>query len=182
MKRLPLLLLCLLLTLGLAGPALADDEAAAPAGYLGDFLVDFDGVSEKLNSLAEAMPAEQYAHAVSDEVRNFGQVLVHVAGANFFLSRALGVEPPEEMGQDMEEKFTTKDEIMALLAKSQEHVRKAVAMSAEADLEEELEIFGGKRSRRGVLLIIAGHNHEHLGQSIAYIRGAGHVPPWSQAE
>jgi uncharacterized damage-inducible protein DinB len=164
----------------LAVPTFAQDEAAPAEGYLGDFLQDFDGAAGKLLQLAEAMSEEHYAYAVSEEVRNFGQVLVHVAGANFFLSRALGVEPPEAMSPDMEATITSKQDIVALLKTSHEHVRKAVAMTSAADLENEVEIFGGKRTVRGVFLIIAGHNHEHLGQGIAYARGAGVAPPWSQ--
>jgi uncharacterized damage-inducible protein DinB len=183
-----LVLLFLLLLIGPAIPGLAQDdgaeestaETAPPAGYLGDFLADFDSASKKLLALAEAVPAEQYGFAVSEEVRNYGRVLVHVAGANFFLSRTLGVEPPEELTQDMEDTVTSKDDIIALLKKSQDHVRKAVELAATDDLEREIEVFGAKRSLRAVFLIIAGHSHEHLGQSIAYARGAGVVPPWSQ--
>lgn len=184
---LTLVLLFPLLLIGPAIPGLAQDdgaavstaEAAPPAGYLGDFLADFDGASKKLLALAEAVPAEQYGFAVSEEVRNYGRVLVHVAGANFFLSRTLGVEPPEDLTQDMEDTVTSKDDIIALLKKSQDHVRKAVELAATDDLEREIEVFGAKRSLRAVFLIIAGHSHEHLGQSIAYARGAGVAPPWS---
>lgn len=177
------ILLVLLLTFAfLAAPALAQEaqDDAGTGGYLGDFLTDFDGAAGKLLQLAEAMSDDQYQYAASDEVRNFGQVLVHVAGANFFLSRALGVEPPEELSQNMEETITSKDDIVALLKKSHDHVRKAAAMTSADDLDNEIEIFGGKRTVRGVFLIIAGHNHEHLGQGIAYARGAGVAPPWSQ--
>jgi uncharacterized damage-inducible protein DinB len=31
-----------------------------------------------------------------------------------------------------------------------------------------------------VLFLIANHMHEHLGQSIAYARTNGVVPPWSK--
>ncbi|MDA8017501.1 MAG: DinB family protein [Thermoanaerobaculia bacterium] len=177
-----LLVTLLLLMTCLAVPALAQDagDAGGAGGYLSDFLKDFEGASDKLLQLAEAMSQEQYGYAASEEVRNFGQVLVHVAGANFFLSRALGVEPPAELSQNMEEQVTSKDEIIALLKKSQDHVRQAVEKTPSAKLDDEIEIFGGKRTVRGVFMIIAGHSHEHLGQGIAYARGAGVAPPWSQ--
>ena len=182
---LTLLVLTCLVGTCLAAPAFAQDQAAQDepaqaAGYLGDFAQDFDAAADKLLQLAEAMSEEQYAYAASEEVRSFGRVLVHVAGANFFLSRALGVEPPEELSQNMDETITSKEDIVALLKTSHEHVRKAVAMTSTGDLDNEVEIFGGKRTVRGVFLIIAGHNHEHLGQGIAYARGAGVAPPWSQ--
>ena len=68
---------------------------------------------------------------------------------------------------------------MALLAKSQEHVRKALEKAKDADLEEEVELFGGKRTKRAVFMRIVGHNYEHLGQLIAYARSNDVVPPWS---
>jgi uncharacterized damage-inducible protein DinB len=35
---------------------------------------------------------------------------------------------------------------------------------------------------RGALLLATTHMHEHLGQSIAYARTIGVVPPWSAKE
>jgi len=32
---------------------------------------------------------------------------------------------------------------------------------------------------RALLLLLAGHAHEHLGQEIAYARMNGVVPPWT---
>ncbi|MBI3792629.1 MAG: hypothetical protein HY275_17360 [Gemmatimonadetes bacterium] len=37
-------------------------------------------------------------------------------------------------------------------------------------------------ARNGVLFLMAYHLHEHLGQSIAYARTVGVVPPWSQKQ
>jgi uncharacterized damage-inducible protein DinB len=39
---------------------------------------------------------------------------------------------------------------------------------------------GGETTVDGVMLRILVHNHEHMGQSIAYARTIGVVPPWSQ--
>lgn len=171
---LPVLLSLLLVCL--ATPAVADDSAG---GFLSDFESDFDGVSKKLSSLAEAIPAESWDYAPSDEVRTVSEALVHVAGANFFLAQSLGVPAPEELSPDMEETITEKDEVLVLLEKSQEHVRQAVEAKKGTDLDETLTLFGGERTVRAVFMTIAGHNHEHLGQLIAYARGSGVVPPWS---
>jgi hypothetical protein len=32
------------------------------------------------------------------------------------------------------------------------------------------------------MMVVANHNHEHLGQSIAYARMNGVAPPWSAGE
>jgi hypothetical protein len=45
-----------------------------------------------------------------------------------------------------------------------------------------VEAFGMKFSLRNFMITILNHNHEHLGQSIAYARMNGVVPPWSMKE
>lgn len=171
----PRLILALALCL-LALPAAAEHHET---GYLADFAKDFEGVSKKLNDLAEAIPAEKFDWAPTDEVRNVSQSLVHVATANYFLSQALGVPAPEGTGPELEETVTKKEEVIATLKKSQDHVREAMK-KAGADLDEEIDLFGSKRSRRSVMMVITGHSHEHLGQLIAYGRSVGVVPPWSR--
>ena len=42
-----------------------------------------------------------------------------------------------------------------------------------------VELFGRDSTYRAVFLVIVGHISEHLGQSIAYARMNGVVPPWS---
>ena len=41
-------------------------------------------------------------------------------------------------------------------------------------------MFGNATTHRGVLVTVLSHLHEHLGQSVAYARMNGVVPPWSQ--
>jgi hypothetical protein len=43
-------------------------------------------------------------------------------------------------------------------------------------------MFGKDTTYEGVLVTILNHLHEHLGQSIAYARMNGVVPPWSVPE
>ena len=50
----------------------------------------------------------------------------------------------------------------------------------DADLEKSMDWFGGKNTERGILLFILRHGAEHLGQSIAYARFVGIVPPWTE--
>jgi hypothetical protein len=43
-------------------------------------------------------------------------------------------------------------------------------------------MFGNTTTERGVYVTMLNHLHEHLGQSIAYARINGVVPPWSAKE
>ena len=165
-------LLCFLL-LSASAPVVAEE------GYFGSFKRDFEFSTGRLLQLAEAIPADKFSWRPTDEVRTVSEVFIHVATANFFIASALGVEMPEDFSNDAEKTITKKDDVIATLKKSIEHVMKAAEKKAGADLEEKMQLFGGERSVRDTFMIFSGHAHEHLGQGIAYARMAGVVPPWS---
>jgi len=52
----------------------------------------------------------------------------------------------------------------------------------DADLEKQLDWFGGKNTERGILLFMMRHMAEHLGQVIVYARVNGVVPPWTEEQ
>lgn len=80
---------------------------------------------------------------------------------------------------NQEKSPTDKKSALAMLEKSIEAVKEAASILTEDDLNKEVEAFGMKFSLRNFMITILNHNHEHLGQSIAYARMNGVVPPWS---
>ena len=162
-------------------------EEAMTGGFTGDLTGIIKSTEEKLVALADAMPADMYGWAPSVEVRTWSETLIHVAGANFFIPMALGAAPPEGMPTDqnpmaamqkMEAEVTAKDDVIKKLKKSFAYLYEA--LPTITDLDTKVELFGPPSSKRSYLLIIQGHSQEHLGQSIAYARSVGVVPPWSQ--
>ena len=101
---------------------------------------------------------------------------MHIAGGNYFLATFLGVEAPKR-AQDLEQSVTKKADVIAELKRSFEHLR--AAANRTEDLEKPVKMFGSPTTRRGVFITMLSHLHEHLGQSIAYARMNGVVPPWS---
>ena len=69
-----------------------------------------------------------------------------------------------------------------MLEKSFDAVKDAASKLTEVDLNREVEAFGMKFSLRNFMITTLNHNHEHLGQSIAYARMNGIIPPWSMKE
>ena len=47
-------------------------------------------------------------------------------------------------------------------------------------LQAPVKLFGRDMTKQGALMLILNDQHEHLGQSIAYARTNGVVPPWSK--
>jgi hypothetical protein len=54
--------------------------------------------------------------------------------------------------------------------------------TSDADFDKSVQMFGNEWSERFVFMAVQGHCWEHLGQSIAYARVNGVVPPWSKAD
>jgi uncharacterized damage-inducible protein DinB len=146
------------------------------------FLDQLGDVEKKLTSLAQAMPAEKYAWRPGAGVRSVSEVFVHIAGANYFFPSMAGVKPPAGIGRDMEKTVTEKAKVQEVLKQSFEHARKAVKGLSDADMAKPIKMFGKDSTVDALLFTMATHMHEHLGQSIAYARTNGVVPPWSAKE
>lgn len=153
-------------------PAPAKDQ-----GFKPEFFTNLDDVQEKILDLAESIPAEKYSWRPAADVRSISEVFMHVAGGNYFLTTFLGKEPPKMKG-DIEKIITKKADVIAELKRSFDHLR--TAANAANDLEKPVKMLGTQTTYRGVLVTVLSHLHEHLGQSVAYARMNGVVPPWSR--
>lgn len=178
----------LALTVLAASAALAQSTAspaapAPPAGFRGEFLAQQDRVEKEILGLADATPADKYAWRPAPGVRSTSEVFIHIVGGNYGLATFAGIKPPAgwdmETMQKMEKTVTEKAKVIDELKKSFAHLRTGVAGLADADLDKSVKFFGQDFTVRGVLLIAANHEHEHLGQSIAYARMNGITPPWA---
>ncbi len=180
-------LMALACTAGLQLGVVAQEKAAEKtagvptSGARAEFLNELKGESDKFIRLAGAVPAEKYSWRPAPEVRSIAEVFLHVAAANYNLPHLIGTPPPEGFQAKGFDKSTTdKAKVIQTLQDSFAHLREAVIKMPDADLEKQLDWFGGKNTERGILLFIMRHLGEHLGQSIAYARMNGVVPPWTE--
>jgi uncharacterized damage-inducible protein DinB len=157
-------------------------QEAPSSGIRAELLKQLDEVANKLTELAEAVPAEKYSWRPSEAVRSISEVYVHTAAGNYFLMKFIGIQAPADFTRDMEKTITDKAQVIAAIKKSTEHLRQAILKTNDADLEKSVELFGHKTTYRDVFVTSLMHFHEHLGQSIAYARMNGIVPPWSATQ
>ena len=159
----------------------AAKAAAAPklSGFRGEFLADLDDLEDKITQLAQSEPVEKYSWRPAPGVRSVSEVFMHIAGSNYFLATFVGQEPPADLPRDFE-RITDKPAALAELKKSFDYLRRVIASESDADLEKSVSLFGKPATHRYVFITILNHLHEHLGQSIAYARMNGVVPPWSR--
>jgi len=150
-------------------------------GYRSEVLAEVMIQEDKFTRLAEAIPAEKYTWRPAPDVRSFAEVFLHVSAANYNLYKLVGTPPPAGLDVKALEKSTTdKTKVVATLKDSFAHAKNAITNMPDANLDKSLEWFGGKNTQRGILLFIVRHAAEHLGQSIAYVRFIGIVPPWTE--
>jgi uncharacterized damage-inducible protein DinB len=155
----------------------------APSGFLEEFEGQFGGSSSKLVALAEAMPESTYSWSPGDGVASVAGVFMHIARYNYMYPHDnLGLTTPvdpSEYGR-WEEEVTSKDEVVTILRASMEYVRAVAGEMDAAALDETTTLYGRQVGQWAVLFQLVAHMNEHLGQSIAYARMNGVVPPWSR--
>ena len=150
-------------------------------GYRSEVMAEVMIQEDKLTRLAEAIPADKYTWRPSADTRSFAEVFLHVAAANYNLYKLVGTPPPAGLDlKGLEKSTTDKPKVVATLKDSFAHAKQAIKATPDADLEKSMDWFGGKNTERGILLFIVRHTAEHLGQSIAYARVIGVVPPWTE--
>ena len=166
----------LLLSLLAAAASLSAQAPELGQGYLPEFNL----AARQTLQLAEAIPADKYAWRPAAGVRTVSEVIMHIATGNYWLLSRTGVPLPEgdrKMTQDLDKKVTAKADVIAWLKDSQEAVRTA---HAKADIKKPVKFFNRDATVEGVYLRLLVHDHEHMGQLIAYARSIGVKPPWSE--
>lgn len=142
----------------------------------------FEQSTSKLVALAEAMPAELYDWSPGEGVMSVARVYMHIARYNYlYPATALGVPAPDDVDMDsMEETVRDKDRVVAHLRRSIEHARAVATGMDTAALARRTRLYGRDVAGWTVLLQLVAHLNEHVGQSVAYARMNGVVPPWSR--
>jgi uncharacterized damage-inducible protein DinB len=181
--------LCLsatLFALALSGSAsrarAAQPEDKTPPSYdmKGQSLADLDDLHKKFVSLAQATPAEKFAWRPGEGVRSVSEAFLHVAAMNFGMPAQIGATPAPGYKKDGYESSTTdKAAIIAQLNQSFDYVHAYVESMSNADFAKPELKFGPQANAGDIIYIIIADDHEHLGQSVAYARVNGIVPPWT---
>lgn len=165
-----------------AQPAQTADKTAPSYDLKGQAALDLADLQKKFTSLAEAIPAEKYSWRPEAGVRSINELFLHVAAAGFGFPTMMGTAPaPGFDGKGFEKSTTDKAKIIDWLNKSFTYSIAAVNGMSNADFAKALPKLGPDANEGDVIYLMVVHAHEHLGQSIAYARANGVVPPWTAA-
>ena len=162
---------------GVRGVLIGRRSAQGPQPIADAVRSAWDGAKKNIRESAEFMPEANFSFKPVDTVRTFGQILGHVAGANYvFCAAAKGEKSPH--AEDAFEKLATKAAIVKALDESIDVLRRGVRCADDRKLAETIDMpFGmGKGARSRALVMNIGHLNEHYGNLVTYIRIKGHRP------
>lgn len=156
--------------------------AQGPSPIAQALRTSWDGARTNLVQSAEVMPEAGYSFKPVDGVRTFGQILAHVAGANYVICAAAKGEKAPHEEDEFERTASTREAIRKALDASVAYCDEAFAAADDRTLGAPVEMpFGmGKGSRASALLLNVGHVNEHYGNLVTYFRIKGIVPPSSR--
>jgi uncharacterized damage-inducible protein DinB len=131
-----------------------------------------------LLSSAEKMPEENYSFKPTVAVRSFGQVVGHVADAQYlFCSAVLGEKNP---ALKIEQTKSSKADLIAALKDAFAYCDKAYDGMTDASAAQTVKFFGGDMPKPILLTANNMHVSEHYGNLITYMRLKNIVPPSSE--
>src|SRR5262245_10003995 len=137
----------------------------------------YDDVKGNILKSADLMPAENFAFKPTPAVRSFGELLGHIANANFAIcATAKGEKSPAT--QDFE-KNTEKAALVKALSDAFAYCDGVYKM-ADASLTAKAEMFGMTMTRMGWAFMNVTHDNLHYGNVITYLRLKGITPPSSR--
>jgi uncharacterized damage-inducible protein DinB len=178
---------CFILMAFVSGPGVwaqttdaSGDHTAPSYDMKAQSLVDLERVQKKFVDLANALPADKMTWRPSTDSRSFAELFRHVAGERYAILKLMGAAAPEGFDARAFEKTTTdKAKIVDELNKSWEFSKKTIDGMTNADFAKLIPKLGPQANAGDVVYILVADAHEHLGQSIAYARVNGIVPPWT---
>lgn len=180
--RAPALVIAGLILVAVPRPASAQSGGGNPIS--GSIRSSWDTAKRYIQQSAELMPEADYGFRPVDTVRTFGQILAHVAGANYVIcASAKGEKAPHAEGE-FEESAKTRAQIAKALMDSIAYCDAAYAALDDKRAGETVDLpFGmGKGPRSAPLLLNTNHVNEHYGNLVTYFRIKGIVPPSSRRQ
>jgi len=176
---------CLLFAVMAIAPVtlLGQEQAQAPAASPANPITVserglYSFISGAVVKAAEKVPEEDYSFKPTPDVRSFGQLVGHVADANYmFCSKASGEENP---GKNVEKTKTSKADLVAAIKDAVAYCNKTFDGMTDAKGSEMVKLFGFNLAKLSLLSLNTAHTDEHYGNMVTYMRLKGIVPPTSE--
>jgi uncharacterized damage-inducible protein DinB len=172
-KLLPTILLCLL-----ALPALSEEKQSSDNPFSAINKRGYERTKGILLRSAEKMPEEDYTFRPVDTVRTYGQIIGHLADAQYLFCSTASREKNPDL--KIEKTKTSKADLVGALKDGFAYCDKVYDAMTDVAAIQTVTFFGNDVPKFTVLSINIGHNMEHYGNLVTYMRIKGIVPPTSE--
>jgi uncharacterized damage-inducible protein DinB len=157
----------------------AQDAPAAPTNPIATSEKGFYMlVSGNVVAAAEKMPEENYSFKPTPDVRSFGQLIGHVADAQYMFCAVASGDTPSQKG--IEKSKTLKADLVAALKDAVAYCNKTYSNMTDAQGSQMVKFMKFNLARLTVLSVNTAHTDEHYGNIVTYLRLKGFVPPSSE--
>ena len=175
----------LVFTLSTIGSASGAQQTGMPAAqtftFSGEMLRGYQGLQRDLSDTAEKMPDEHYSFRPTPEIKPFGQLVAHVALAQFRTCAMLKGEPSPRK-DEKEDASRTKAEAIALLKASTAYCDPLVTPLTETSMTELAKVGQNQVAKGLVPASLIAHGMEMYGTMAVYLRLKGIVPPTTERQ
>jgi uncharacterized damage-inducible protein DinB len=197
MKRMVAVLALAVCSVAGASAQMGQSAPKVPAGTMIDPGKSMDGLLKvyegEITGAAKAMPADKYSFAPSAAifvpsqkvdylspndkgVRTFGQMVAHIAQANYYFFSTLGGAKPDVDMKAMGD-LTSKEDTVKALEGSFAYAHKQLATLTVANAFASVK---DDQTKTSIAAFGIAHMCDHYGQLAEYLRMNGIVPPASQ--
>ena len=137
-------------------------------------------ISGAVVSAAQKMPEENYSFKATSDVRSFGQLVGHVADANYmFCSQAAGEANPNK--SSIEKTKTSKADLVSAVKDAVGYCNKVFEGMTDAKGSQTTKFRNFNLATLTLLSLNTAHTDEHYGNMVTYLRLKGIVPPTSES-
>jgi uncharacterized damage-inducible protein DinB len=143
----------------------------------GDIKMVYTSTKNNIMKAADKMSEADYAFKPTPDVRSFGQLIGHIADAQYLFC---GATKADQKRLGIEKGKTTKADLTAALKEAFAYCDAVYDSMTDEDGKAMVKFFGGERTKLGVLAFSNAHNMEHYGNIVTYMRLKGLVPPSSE--
>ena len=144
---------------------------------------NWNSVKRNIKESAELMAQENFTFKPTPDVRSFGEILTHVAGASYEFCASAKNEDAPFKEDSFEGKMTTKADIVKVTNDAIAYCDSAFAALTDANMSDKVRAaFGGTNQVTRISSLVGqiSHDNEHYGNLVTYFRLKGLVPPSSR--
>ncbi|MFZ0820934.1 MAG: DinB family protein [Candidatus Acidiferrales bacterium] len=173
---------------GIYGQGLS--QTPRPVGSKSDeTLRMWNSIGDRVVAMAADFPEDKYDFKVQKDQRTFAENLLHIAGVDYILMRAIsGKNMGPDLGKDPEnpprEMFKTKADVVRFVKQAVADGAALIKEQGDAGLDKASKFpFGNMMVHNSYNWTVAiEHSGEHYGQLVVYYRANNMVPPASRQQ